>query len=64
MTPWTWTWRNVLLAVLLVGLLSLEWNDPIDPPDQDEYGCICDGAQGECRPHPLAEKDIACNDEQ
>jgi len=44
-------WLRTLLAVLLLLATGLEWND--EPEEEEEqYGCICDGASGECRPHP------------
>jgi hypothetical protein len=45
-------WLRTLLAVLLLLSCGLELND--EPEEEEVYGCICDGANGECRPHPLS----------
>ena len=52
-----------ILAALLVLATGLSIADTLPEEEEiEEYGCLCDGAQGECRPHPLALRDTACEE--
>jgi hypothetical protein len=55
--------KRLLLAVLLVAGMCVDpW--PAEEPSVDECvdgtpGCLCDGAQGECRVGPWTQEELA-----
>jgi hypothetical protein len=53
---------RTLMIILGLGLMCLEPQVEEESDDPIEDTCICDGAQGECRPHPYNVNPIECSE--